>query len=68
MVDEMFQSEVSSLILAIPLSKRFVRDKLIWGDSVIGAFSVKSAYFKAREYLGKERNPYDDCALLWKAI
>ena len=56
------------MILEIPLSKKFVPNKLIWGDLVIGTFLVKSTYFKAREYLGKDINSFNDRAPLWKAI
>ena len=68
MIEEIFQSEVASMIMAIPLSKNSVPDKLIWGESVIGNFSVKLAYFKVREYLGKEIDSFEDRTLLWKAI
>ena len=68
MVNEMFQDEEASMILAIPLNKRIVPNKLIWNDSMIERFSVKSAYFKAREWLEKESYPYEDRSPLWKAI
>ena len=68
MVNEMFQVVEASKILAIPLSKKFVLDKLIWNDFVIGMFLVKSAYFKTREWLRKDCHFRENRSPLWKAI
>ena len=57
MVNEMFQAEEASMILTFPLNRKSVPDKLIWRDSVVRIFSIKSAYFKAQECSGKENNP-----------
>ena len=57
MVYELFQSKEAIMEISIPLSKM---DKLIWTKSVIGQFSVKSVYFKARTTLGKEINFYEE--------
>ena len=51
---ELFQPEIVSHILKIPLGKTAESDKLIWCDSQLGQFSVKSAYFKARTMLGRD--------------
>ena len=43
---ELFQLEVISQILKILLGKIAEPDKLIWCDSQLGQFSIKSEYFK----------------------
>ena len=68
MVAEMFQANEASKVLAIPLNKQPVLDKMIWSDSVIGQFLVKSAYFKARKALGKTKNSYANKSTIWKII
>ena len=54
MVKEIFSVVDASMILRIPLSRQIIPDKLIWRESPIGKFFVKSAYFVARKVLGKE--------------
>ena len=56
------------MIMSIPLSKWPEPDKLIWIDLVIGQFSMKSTYFKARLAIGKENNLYKDRSNIWKSI
>ena len=68
MVDEMFIADEAIKVMAIPLSKYYMPDKLIWSDSVIGVFTVKSAYFKAREALGKIQNSYASRSPIWKIV
>ena len=55
-------------ILTIPLNKVAVSDKLIWEGSVSGQFSVRSAYYKAREILGKDRPQIENRSMIWKSI
>ena len=68
MINEMFKEDKGELIRAIPLSRIAVLDVLIWNDSISGQFSVKSAYVKAREKLGRECNLRGDRELKWKKI
>ena len=57
-----------SVIMNIPLSIVPSADKLIWNDSELGFFTVKSAYFQARIYLGKESYDFSERKLLWKIL
>ncbi|XP_041011373.1 uncharacterized protein LOC121255161 [Juglans microcarpa x Juglans regia] len=45
LIGSIFNKEEAAHICSIPLSTRGVEDKLIWGPSGKGVFSVKSAYF-----------------------
>ena len=44
------------------------QDRLIWRDSVIGVFSVKSAYYEARKVLNKEEVNRDHRDKIWRWI
>ena len=72
MVREIFSVADASLICRIPLSRQTIPDKLIWTDSPIGKFSVKSAYFVARKVLGKEvyqqTQRHKEWGFLWRAM
>ena len=66
-VNAYFTSEDAKLILQIPLSRRYMDDKLIWILDPLGQFTVKFAYVVARIVLGNEllesyRSP------LWKVV
>ncbi|XVF26348.1 hypothetical protein REPUB_Repub14bG0008300 [Reevesia pubescens] len=52
-LDDIFYSEDIEHICRIPLSRRSITDCLIWVESPSRDFSVKSAYFVARKWLGK---------------
>ncbi|XP_035543621.1 uncharacterized protein LOC118347698 [Juglans regia] len=45
LIRTMFSFNEAEQILSIPLSRGLVQDKLFWGSSKIGEFSVGSAYF-----------------------
>ncbi|XP_042958006.1 uncharacterized protein LOC122293492 [Carya illinoinensis] len=49
-----FVPEEAEKILSVPLSSRGTKDKLIWGPSKKGIFSIRSAYFLLLEL--RERN------------
>ena len=68
MVKEAFQPEEALMILNIPLSRYSEPDRLIWSDSELGLFSIKSVYFKARMILGKDSNPLDERDQLWNVV
>ncbi|XP_042974742.1 uncharacterized protein LOC122306380 [Carya illinoinensis] len=53
-IRSLFIEDEAELILSIPLSRGNMKDKLIWGPSKRGVFSVRSAYFLDLEI--KERN------------
>ena len=54
MVREIFSKIDASNIQSIPLSRQSITNKLIWRDSNIEQFIVKSAYFVARRFLRKK--------------
>lgn len=58
MIREIFSEEEVAQILIIRLSRGQAQDKLIWGPSKNGTFSVSSAYFLQLERLKNER---EDC-------
>ncbi|XP_042973011.1 uncharacterized protein LOC122304814 [Carya illinoinensis] len=49
LIRPIFREEEANQICCIPLSRKEVEDKLIWGPSNKGLFSVKSAYFLEKE-------------------
>ena len=53
-VKEVLTDQDAELVEKIPLSRTISSDKLIWRDSIVGTFSVRSTYYKARRLLGKE--------------
>ena len=57
-VREIFTEEDATIITSIPLSNRSIPDKLIWRDSSLGLFTVKSTYFAVRSVLGKNIEQY----------
>ena len=46
MTCEMFKEEDVARIMAIPLTKVAIPDKLIWEGSITRQFSMRSAYYK----------------------
>ncbi|XVF27281.1 hypothetical protein REPUB_Repub14bG0093200 [Reevesia pubescens] len=68
LLDELFGEEDREWILQIPLSKRYMEDELIWLGFQFGEFTVRSAYFVAREMLGKEVIDQQLRPLKWKLI
>ena len=71
MINDIFSETDAILILNIYLCQKRLPDKLIWWDSAIGLFIVKSTYYVARKVLGKEvhqqANKYKVWKLIWKA-
>ncbi|OMO97058.1 reverse transcriptase [Corchorus capsularis] len=61
----LFQPDDIQRILCMPIPVSFQPDKLIWNDSSVGIFTVKSGYFVARRVLQKEeysiadKNPFN---------
>ena len=53
-VKEVLIDQDATLVEKIPLSRISRPDKLIWRDFIVGTFSVRSAYYKARKVLGRE--------------
>ena len=51
---EVLTNQDAELVEKIPLSKTTCPDKLIWRDSIVGTFSIRSAYYEARRLLGKD--------------
>ncbi|XP_061993843.1 uncharacterized protein LOC133711764 [Rosa rugosa] len=71
-VQSLFLPDISNKILAIPLSRQHAADKLIWSPERRGRFSVKSAYWIARQSVlgntlasSSNGNPFQP---LWKQI
>ena len=68
LVREIFTVADASLVTSIYLSKQIISDKLIWKHSVNGMFTVKSAYFVAKQVLGKMVHPNFNKINAWKII
>ena len=54
MIKELFHMSDVSFVTQLHLSHKTKIDKMIWKDSIIEVFSVRSAYFVARKVLGRE--------------
>lgn len=52
-LEDLFSPEDASLIMHIPHSTRMASDKIICNSSPLGVFTVRSAYYVARDVLGK---------------
>ncbi|XP_042978176.1 uncharacterized protein LOC122308928 [Carya illinoinensis] len=52
---EIFVTEETEIILSMPLSGRGTKDRLVWGPSHKGLFSVRSAYFLQLELRGRNQ-------------
>ncbi|XP_024177967.1 uncharacterized protein LOC112183885 [Rosa chinensis] len=74
-VSTLFSPEVAAQILSIPLRRRAVSDKLLWEPKKRGYFTVKTAYWIAREQVLRnalastsQGDPFKELwKLLWKA-
>ena len=67
-VRDIFIEADASLVTSIHLSKQSIPDKLIWKHSVNGMFTVKSAYFEAKQVLGKVVHSTYNRVNAWKTI
>ncbi|XP_024200296.1 uncharacterized protein LOC112203585 [Rosa chinensis] len=71
-VHSLFSPDIASRILATPLSRRAIHDRLCWSPDKRGHFTVKTAYWIAREsVLGNvltSSSDGDPFNMLWKAI
>ena len=47
-VRDIFTVSDTSLITSIHLSKQSIPDKLIWRETILGTYTVKSGYYMAR--------------------
>ncbi|XVF11859.1 hypothetical protein REPUB_Repub08aG0063500 [Reevesia pubescens] len=68
LLDECFGKTDVQHVLRFPLSIRRCPDRLIWNDSKIGVFNVKSAYCLSRHLLGKVVPSMDFRSPLWKLV
>ena len=68
MLHELFQLEVVEMIQNIHLSRLAEPDKMIWCDSELGHFTVKSAYFMARSMLGRGNEANEERSPIWRFI
>ncbi|OMO64639.1 reverse transcriptase [Corchorus capsularis] len=70
-IDELMDIVVDedvSRILCLPIPRLPGRDTLIWDASSSGNFSVKSAYYVARQILGHDVNIDDESRKLWRRV
>lgn len=56
------------IILNILISSQLCDDKLIWSANEFGNFTIKSAYFLARQFLGKNVTANQNRDELWKLL
>ena len=68
MVREVLCEEDAGLVETIPLCKTSKPDRLIWIDFVTGMFTVKSAYYVARNILSREQLPRDSRVMVWRKL
>lgn len=64
-------SEEAEIILNIPLGRGMAQDKIIWGPSKKGAFTVSSAYYLQLERLRNSRGSSSDAEMVdkrWRNI
>ena len=55
MIDTLMPKQDATLVEKIPLCRKGKPNKMIWRDSITGIFTVKSAYYKARRVLNREK-------------
>ena len=67
-VEELLTEHDASIMGRISLSRRCNSNKLIWKDSMIREFSMKSAYQVARNVLGREVITREQRENVWKWI
>ena len=67
-VRDIFSEDDANIISGIHLSHRSIPDKLIWKESSIGLFTVKSAYYVARRILSKEVHHQALRNKIWSSI
>ncbi|XP_035551149.1 uncharacterized protein LOC118349712 [Juglans regia] len=68
-VANIFNKEEAKVICAIPVSRFGSADKLIWGPSKNGKFSVKSAYFvEQKKYVESGPSHVKEEVDIWKRI
>ena len=48
LVRDLFLPQDAEAILSIPISESFARDRMVWAEEKKGHFSVRSAYWLAR--------------------
>ena len=61
----------ADLVLSIPLSQRLQADRVVWGGTRSGKFSVSSAYHRVREIANSNKEECSDASemkVLWKRI
>ena len=67
-VKEVLNEQDAVLVGKIPLSRINTPDKLIWRDSMVGAFSVRSVYYKSCRVLGRDMVERDHKEKIWSRI
>ncbi|XVE85068.1 hypothetical protein DITRI_Ditri17bG0062600 [Diplodiscus trichospermus] len=67
-IRDLFSTKDADLISSIPLNRKPVKGKLIWADSEISTFSVKSTYFLARKSKGKSHFEVSQRKAAWGLI
>lgn len=60
-----FDMDSVDTIMQIPFNRNHGGDRLIWDDSSIGCYLVKSGYFVARTFLGKSNSSHGERKKLW---
>ncbi|OMO70912.1 reverse transcriptase [Corchorus capsularis] len=64
----LFEDEDIVRIMCLPIPKALTRDCLIWNDSELGSFSVRSAYYVARQILGRADGTRTDRVPIWNRL
>ncbi|XVF18597.1 hypothetical protein REPUB_Repub11eG0036600 [Reevesia pubescens] len=65
-VMELFEQNEAEMILTTPLSRTSCPDTLIWSSSETGMFTVRSAYYVARAWLGKPIQHPSSRSPIWR--
>ena len=68
MVRDILTQNDAAMVSKIHLRKQCIPDRLIWCDSIIGEFKVKSTYYVTRACLGKGEVRREDKKKVWKRI
>ncbi|OMO93816.1 hypothetical protein COLO4_16657 [Corchorus olitorius] len=68
LVLDTFEEEDAWRILSFVVPQQPVPDRLIWNDSKMGCFLVRSTYYVAREILGRDDALASDRLPIWKLI
>ncbi|KAL6208953.1 hypothetical protein ACLB2K_019896 [Fragaria x ananassa] len=69
LIEEHFEQADVDLILAMPLSRRLIQNKLIWHYDPKGRFSTRSAYQLARQLLhDSPSGSNNETAHVWKSV